>query len=63
MPLASAMFASATHILDLVLVHRRHLVDYDPRQTPPKVYDLMHTKTEDTRGENVVANVCIPRGP
>ena len=52
-----------THILDLVLIHRRYLIDDDPRQTPAKVYHLMHDEAHKTRGEHIVAHERIPCRP
>jgi hypothetical protein len=52
-----------THILNLVLIHRRYLVDDDPRQTAAEIHHLMHREAHESRGEDVVAHERVPCRP
>lgn len=54
---------SRTYILNLELIESRYRIDDYPRQTSPKVHQLMHEEAHDSRGEDVVANERIPRRP
>lgn len=53
----------ATYVLNLVLVEERDAVDDDPRQTTAEVDDLVHEEAHDAGGEDVVADVGVPRRP
>lgn len=52
-----------TYLLNLVLLEVGNAVDDDPWQTAAEVDGLVHDEAHDARGENVVADVCIPRHP
>lgn len=56
-------YAPATHVLNLVLLEVRDLVDNDPRQTAAKVDELVHDEAHDTSGKDIIADVCVPGSP
>nr|POF13195.1 hypothetical protein CFP56_10343 [Quercus suber] len=52
-----------THVLDLVLVQRRDAIDDHPRQTAAEIDGLVHDEAHDSRGEDIVPQICVPRRP
>lgn len=53
----------ATYVLNLVLVEVGYPVDDDPGQTAAEVDDLVHEEAHDAGGEDIVADVGVPRSP
>lgn len=52
-----------TDMLNLIFPHPRQAVDNDPGQASTEIYELMHCKAQNTRGEDVVLHVRVPRQP
>lgn len=46
-------------VLNLVLAHGRHRVEDHPRDRATKVHDLVHTKQQQTRGNDIVVHVVV----
>lgn len=55
--------SSSTHVLELVLIHKRHGVNQHPWQAAAKVDDLVHHERHDAGGECIILDVEVPRSP